>query len=188
MKSDVRNEWKYRIRRGELEILRNRLSAVLDLDAYSIGSEGYTIHSLYFDDLYNSCARDNDGGNARRRKYRIRYYNRNSTDLHLECKEKSNDLCHKEIAEITPDMYADILAHKEQELFWKSEDPLVRQFCADIMARGFQPKAIVDYQRIAFVEPVTDVRITFDLNICCSDGVDRFLAGEYQKIPIQRKD
>ena len=39
----------------------------------------------------------------------------------------------------------------------------------------YRPSTIVDYEREAFVEEVTNIRITFDNNISASDDVDNFL-------------
>ena len=63
---------------------------------------------------------------------------------------------------------------------------MIRQYCVDIMTKGFAPKAIVDYERVAFVEPVTNVRVTLDLNIAASSDVDRFLNLDYLQVPLQK--
>ena len=74
------------------------------------------------------------------------------------------------------------------DLFWETDQPLERQFCIEIMNRCFTPKIIVNYERIAFVEETTNVRITFDKNISVSDDFDHFLSGGYLSIPIQPLD
>lgn len=52
------------------------------------------------------------------------------------------------------------------------------------MLYNFKPKVIVDYERIAYVEEVTNVRITFDLNLSASYELDKFLTGDYFKFYI----
>ena len=56
------------------------------------------------------------------------------------------------------------------------------------MRKMFKPRIIIDYERTAFVEPITNVRITFDKNICGSLDVDGFMDGTYMKYPVQEKD
>ena len=87
---------------------------------------------------------------------------------------------------LTEEQYEGIISGSAEEVFWNTEDPLIRQFCVDIMTKGFAPKAIVDYERIPFVEPLTNVRVTLDLNISASKEVDRFLDLDYLKIPLQK--
>ena len=70
-----RNEWKYLCTDGQMALLDSRLKQVMPLDPH-IGPEGkYAIHSLYFDDWKDCCARENEMGEANRFKYRIRFYN-----------------------------------------------------------------------------------------------------------------
>ncbi len=184
---NFRNEWKYRFPVYELETIQQRLAVLLQPDEYDTGSHGYSVHSLYFDDFYNSCANENDGGTAKRFKYRIRFYNENPTEFKLERKEKFNGLCRKKTAILTPDMYNAILSHREEELFWSSSDPVIRQFCLNIMNRGFTPKAIIDYERVAYVDPFTNVRITLDMNISAATDFEHFTEQNYLRMPLLKK-
>lgn len=184
---EFRNEWKYRLPMTDLEIIRTRLAALLSNDRHSDEQGGYAVHSLYFDDLYDSCAKENDGGTAERFKYRIRFYNNYEGFLKLERKEKLFGKCRKKAALLSEKQYEVIISGNAEEVFWSTEDPVIRQFCVDIVTKGFAPKAIVDYERIAFVEPITNVRITLDRNIAASSEVDRFLNLDYLKIPLQKK-
>ena len=55
------------------------------------------------------------------------------------------------------------------------------------MTKRFEPKIIIDYERTAFVDPILNVRITFDRNICGSINVNGFMKRNYLKFPIQEK-
>ncbi len=44
----------------------------------------------------------------------------------------------------------------------------------------YRPKVIIDYERIAYVEEISNVRITFDMKISASYELDKFLDGDYQ--------
>ena len=188
MEGDVikryRNEWKYICDEGELACLDKRLAAVLEKDRYSEEKGSYEIHSLYFDDYQDTCARENEAGVASRFKYRIRYYGTHLDTLHLECKEKLNGRCHKESCPLTPEMYEAIIEGRTEELFWATDLLLLRRFCVDCMTRLFRPKVIIDYERVAYVEPVSNVRITLDQYISAAAGIDSFLTGGYLRYPV----
>lgn len=170
----------------DLEIIRERLSVLMAIDRHSDSGGGYAVHSLYFDDFFDSCAKENDGGTAERFKYRIRFYNQYEGFLKLERKEKKFGMCRKKSAVLSEEQYAGIFSGNAEDVFWSTENPVIRQFCTDIMTKGFAPKAIVDYERVAFVEPVTNVRVTLDLNIAASSDVDRFLYLDYLRVPLQK--
>lgn len=182
-----RNEWKYRAQEADLDIVENRLSGVLDLDAHSSPIGKYVVHSLYFDDYKDICAKENEAGVSRRYKYRIRYYGNNSDFLRLECKEKLDGRCHKESTVITREMYEKIVDGRADELYWETENQLIKAFCVRIMMRFFEAKAIIDYERSAYVEEISNIRITFDRNISVSNEVSQFLTGDYISYPIQEK-
>lgn len=181
-----RNEWKYICTEKEMAVLEARIMAVLERDIHSRDdSGGYEIHSLYFDDIKNSCAKENDAGDSQRFKYRIRYYGGQSDVLKLERKEKRNGRCHKEACSLSGEQYAKILSGYASEVIWETDEPLLKQFSAHCMSMGFRPKVIIDYQRKAYVDPVLNVRVTFDENISVSDDTSEFLSGDYLKIPLQ---
>ncbi len=182
-----RNEWKYSCTDAFLQGIYPKLKAALSTDKYADADGTYSVHSLYFDDVYDSCVRENDAGLSRRYKYRIRYYGDNKCFLRLERKEKLDGRCHKASAVLTIEQYNKILSGQLNSLLWETDDPVIRRFCVDSISRHITPKSIVDYERTAFVEPITNVRITFDRNISVSSETDRFLEGGYIKIPIQQK-
>lgn len=182
-----RNEWKYRLQEPDLAVIQNRIAAVMDLDFHSSKSGSYEIHSLYFDDYKDACAKENEAGVSRRFKYRIRYYGTDSGVLKLERKEKMDGRCHKDSTLITREMCQSILDGSADALYWETDDPLVRKFCMHIMARLFAPKAIVSYERSAYVEEIANVRITLDKNISVSDAFEQFLSGDFMRYPIQER-
>ena len=53
-----------------------------------------------------------------------------------------------------------------------------------MMIYNYKPKVIIDYERIAFVEDITNVRITFDMKISASYELEKFLDGDYQNFYI----
>jgi hypothetical protein len=155
----------------------------LDINADEDGK--YEIHSLYFDDEFNSCMSDIDHGLSRRYKYRIRYYGDNKELLHLERKEKYLERCHKDVCELGNKQFQKIMDNDIGDVLWEPGNPVLNRFGACCLARGFRPKAIIDYERTAYIEPISNIRITIDSNITASDTVNDFLIGDYIKIPVQ---
>ena len=66
-----RVEDKYVCSKNELYLLQKRLEAMLPSDSNQVKEEGYTISSVYFDDLYDSDLCDTVDGVRERKKYRI---------------------------------------------------------------------------------------------------------------------
>lgn len=178
-----RNEWKYCCTEKELLDVEYRVKGVLRPDSH--GVDGcYTVHSLYFDDVRYSCAHDTEMGIGERYKYRIRYYGDSPDLLRLEKKEKRYGRCRKKSCVISREQMNCIMEHRIDDVFWNTDNPVLKQFCIDIWRRGFGPKAIIDYNRVAFVEKVSNIRITLDKNITVSSDVEHFLEGGYNTLPL----
>jgi len=167
--------------------LKQRLATILAHDSYAGENGRYEIHSLYFDDYKDGGARENVSGEGKRFKYRIRYYGDNSDQLWLEKKEKLNSYCHKRQCAVTVEEYQAIIEGRTLDVFWNTEEQLLKEFCIDIVTKRFMPKVIINYEREAFVEIIANVRITLDYNISASDEIEYFLSGDYMKIPVLEK-
>ena len=183
-----RSEWKFLCSDGQIEMIRSRLSAILAHDPHAEPDGSYTVHSLYFDDYWNSCAAGNESGNGLRCKYRIRCYGNSSGGLHFERKEKCYGYGSKLSCAISPEEYRNLIAGNYSEVFWNTEEILLKKFCTLSMMRFFTPKVIVDYKRTAFVEPAANIRITLDQEICAAPECSEFLNGSYFNIPILGKN
>lgn len=70
------------------------------------------------------------------------------------------------------------------DVFWNTKEQLLKEFCIDIVTKRFIPRVIIDYEREAYVESITNLRITLDYNISASDETEEFLSGNYTKIPV----
>lgn len=95
-----RHEWKHQINYADLLALRSRLSAVLRPDSHAVNGR-YVVRSLYFDNLEDKALREKLDGVNCREKFRIRYYNGDTSLLLLEKKSKVNGLCNKVQARLT---------------------------------------------------------------------------------------
>ncbi len=183
-----RNEWKYCCTEKQLLTIEARTRGILSLDSHADYGGGYVVHSLYFDDNVCSCARDTEMGISERYKYRFRYYGNDLQTLRLERKEKKNGRCRKQTCPVSVQEFECIMRGQIEEVFWKTDSTVLKKFCVDVWKRGFAPKIIIDYERVAYVEEISNVRITFDKNITASSSTRLFLEGNYLAVPILEKD
>lgn len=158
-----RHEWKHEINYADMLTLRARLSAVMKRDAHAIGGV-YEIRSLYFDNLSDKALREKIDGVNIREKFRIRYYNGDTSYIVLEKKSKINGLCAKESCRITAEEAQQIV---DGNLEWMpvSDRQLCQELYAKMRSQGLKPKTIVDYTRDPFVYGPGNVRVTIDYNI-----------------------
>ena len=163
-KYNYRHELKFKISNNAAEVLKQKLSLVMDTDSNAYYKDGsYLIKSLYFDDLDSKSYYEKMDGVLYRKKYRIRIYNDNEEFIRLEKKMKHNNFTAKEQMLISKDIYSKILEGKVDEI--NDADGLLLEFLNDIKTKGLIPSVIVIYHRKAFTYPISDVRITFDSNI-----------------------
>ena len=156
----------------------------MKLDPHTKKRGRYTIHSLYFDDYKDISLYTTAAGLSKRFKWRIRYYDDDLNYIVLERKEKLNSRCHKKSCKLTLDEYHQIISENITELVYDTEKKLIKELARDIMLYNYKPKIIIDYERIAYVEEITNVRITFDMKISASYDLEHFLEGNYQKYYI----
>ncbi len=160
---DYRHEWKHEINYADMLVLRQRLGAVMRRDANAKDGK-YFIRSLYFDNAADKALREKVDGVNNREKFRIRYYNHDTSVIHLEKKSKRNGLGSKEMAELTA---AEAQSIVDGEWAWmkQADRPLVRELYEKMYAQGLRPKTIVDYTREPFTYAAGNVRVTLDYDI-----------------------
>lgn len=179
-----RNEWKYNLTNGELSLLKSRISKVMELDPHTKAKGSYLIHSLYFDDYKDTSVYTTDSGLSKRFKWRIRYYDDDLTYIVLERKEKLASRCHKKSCKLTLEEYEKIVSGNITDIVYDTNKDLIKELARDMLIYDYRPKVIVDYERVAYVEEITNVRITFDMKISASYELDRFLDGDYTNFYI----
>ena len=162
-KYKYRHELKFKISNECAEVLKHQLSLILDKDKNALADGSYVIKSLYFDDMNSNSYYEKLNGVLYRKKFRIRTYNDDDNFIRLEKKMKHNNLTSKEQMLISRNIYSKILNGKINEI--KSPEGLLEEFLSEIKLKGLIPSIIVEYNRVAFIYPVSEVRITFDSNI-----------------------
>ena len=178
---DFRHEWKHEINVSDMIAIRQRLCAVAKPDVHAVGGK-YLIRSIYFDDITDKALREKIAGLNRREKFRIRYYNGDTSLIHLEKKSKWNGLSSKNIANLTAAEAQNIV---NGELDWMpvSGRTLVQELYSKMRSWGLRPKTIVDYTREPFVYAPGNVRVTLDYNIRTGLNCTDFLNADCITIP-----
>ena len=186
MKDGYRHEYKYLISASAAELLKRRLPAVMARDPHAGPKGQYTIRSLYFDDGNYAAYEEKMSGVSDRIKYRIRYYNYDTSVIKMEKKEKHGGLTRKTGIGITladamhlqgigsgdcPDTRGELLT----ELRWG-------------IAGGLKPAILVDYDRTPFVCSAGQTRITLDENIRTRPYDADLLASEKAMVPVLEPD
>lgn len=177
-----RHEWKHEISYGDMLVLRQRLSAVMKRDAHTVDGK-YKIRSLYFDNASDKALREKIDGVNIREKFRIRYYNNDTSVIRLEKKSKINGLCSKE-SEIISLEQAKAISKGNYDWMIDSGVPLIQELYSKIMGQGLRPKTIVDYIREPFVFSAGNVRVTIDYNIRSGMNCTDFLNPECVTVPV----
>lgn len=157
-----RFELKYIINKKDALFLKQRLLNVMDVDALATGgTNGYTISSLYFDDLDSTAYFEKLDGVLYRTKYRIRVYDYDDSFIRLERKLKHENMTSKDQTRISKEQFYDIINGN----IAFTDDKLYNEFVKDMKLKNLKPSVIVEYKRLALTYPFSDVRVTFDSNI-----------------------
>ena len=175
--SEYRHEYKYQCTLQKLLCIRNQIEPILYQDS-NVGDDGtYTIRSLYFDDYNNRCFYENVNGTDPREKFRIRIYNGDASFIKLELKRKERGKTKKLSCHLSEELCR--MAMNGELLPIEAVDSAVyRKFCMQQSTRLLQPTVIVEYDRVPFVYPDGNVRVTLDLQIRSSDRIESFLDKE----------
>ena len=177
-----RHEWKHEINYGDMLILRQRLSAVMKRDKHAIGGK-YLVRSLYFDNASDKALREKLDGVNLREKFRIRYYNNDTSFIHLEKKSKVNGLCLKDSTALSFEQ-AQAILNGDYGFMVDSGVPLIQELYSKMMSQGLRPKTIVDYLREPFVFAPGNVRVTLDYNIRTGMNCTDFLNPKCVTVPV----
>jgi hypothetical protein len=157
------------------------MTGLVPLDSH-VGPEGiYNIRSLYFDDYYDSYLKDNEAGTDPREKFRIRIYNHSSARITLELKRKERGKTQKLSCPITEEQCRMLMAGQIPDLP-KDAPAIFQKLCLLMRTRLLRPRVIVEYDRVPYVYPQGNVRITLDEDIRGSNRVDLFLEDQ---IPLR---
>ena len=185
-----RHEYKYLAPDIRFALLEKRVASVLTLDPHTRDRGFYHIRSLYFDDMYNSCYRENEDGTSPREKFRIRVYDCDRSVIKLELKRKKGGRTLKRSCPLSLERCEAVMAGILPDL--RNDDGLIyRHFWTAMRTVRLRPATIVSYDRVPYVwmqcgrvVPSCNVRVTFDRNIRSSTDYARFFEPELPARPV----
>ena len=181
MELRYRHEWKHEISYADLLAIRQRLRAVAESDPHAQGGR-YLIRSLYFDNLDDKALREKIDGVNLREKFRIRYYNGDTSVIHLEKKSRRAGLGTKFSAALSREE-AQRIVNGNPDWMMDSGRPLVQELYCKMRWQGLRPKVIVEYTREPFIYRPGNVRVTFDYDIRTGLSCTDFLNPDCVTIP-----
>ncbi len=168
-----RHELKFVISELLAEQIEFNIKHYMKLDGNHVESF-YTVRSLYFDDIYDTCLKQLEAGTDNRYKYRIRLYNGMTDTIHLEKKSKTHEMTLKEMQDISRDEVQSLIEGSAPQGSGSLKMSLIR----DHYTRFMKPVCIVEYDRTAYTEECGNVRITFDRNVRGTYKTGKFLDKE----------
>jgi len=177
-----RHELKHYINAADCAQLRSRLRVVARPDEHA-GADGcYKVRSLYFDNYSDKAVAEKLAGLSKREKFRLRYYNDDTSFIRLEKKSKANRLAYKESAVMTEEQCRALLSG-DYGCLKSAAEPLLMELYTKTRYQSLRPKNIVEYCREAYVYRAGNVRVTFDSGVRMSNSVAGFLAPQLSTIP-----
>lgn len=180
---DYRHELKYVVTDAQLALLSNRIRRLIKPDSH-VGADGmYHIRSLYFDDYYNNYYNENEIGTDPREKFRIRIYNASADRISLELKRKEHGMTQKLSCRLSEEQCRTLMAGRLLPMN-QEDPPVLQKLNLRMRTHLLRPRIIVEYDRVPYVDPLGNTRITEDLNIRSSSYVGGFLDKELPMRPI----
>lgn len=163
MAIQYRHEWKHEINPVDLVSIRSRLRVIAKQDPHAVDGR-YFIRSLYFDNMDDKALREKIDGVNMREKFRMRYYNGDTSFIQLEKKSRRSGLGAKFSARLQETEVQKIL---DGDIDWMmlSSHSLIRELYCKMRYQGMRPKTIVDYTREPYVYEPGNVRVTLDYDI-----------------------
>ena len=183
MALEYRHELKYVVSVQQIECLRGRIQSLMSLDSHVDEKKKYNIRSIYFDDYRNTCYFENEDGTSPREKFRMRIYNAEQEEVHLELKRKERGKTHKDSCILTQVQCTAFLKGTALPVC-REDSALLQRFCFKYRAELYRPKVIVEYEREPYVYKNGNVRVTFDTDIRSSNCIDRFFDKKIFSRPV----
>ncbi len=177
-----RKELKYLIGTDEVYFYKNKLREVMDEDPHN-HDEGYTIRSLYFDTLSDDDYYGKLDGLDHRQKIRMRIYDGNSNIIKLELKAKEGDFQRKRSLSLSREE-AEMLIDEDYSFLMERPEKFAHAMYVMMSTRGYRPKCIVEYDRMAFMNEFNDIRITFDMRLRALEDPEEFFNTAIDPYPV----
>ncbi|MBL1141653.1 MAG: polyphosphate polymerase domain-containing protein [Proteobacteria bacterium] len=160
-----RHELKFYLNEIQSERSIHQLNSLMDVDAYCKNQQSYRVRSLYFDSYDDECLYEKQSGNLLRKKIRLRTYDGGGNEpVKFEIKRKQGQIVKKDVAIITKEEAEQVCLGNFSVLLNKN-NAVLNEIYTTFVTKLYKPKVIVEYNRTAFVLPVSNIRVTLDQDL-----------------------
>jgi hypothetical protein len=182
--SVFRCENKYLLSYADAISLQARLDKVLQRDVHS-GTNGYMVRSLYFDSANEIDFSTKLAGTELRKKVRLRVYSPNDKICKLEVKQKNGDYQHKISLPLTRAEGNALITGNYSVLVPHFDSTENAAYLYKTLSLGaYRPKALIEYDRVAYVYHQYDTRITFDMRVRSNEACFDLFAKKPAYMPV----
>ena len=172
-----KNEIKKTFNINTTEILKRRLALFMEIE-----NKEY-IRDLYFDSPNNEELVEKVNGEIVTEKFRIRYKNLDSSDIHLE-KRMKKDGKYKKISAIITEEDVENILNGDIEYLAFSDKKILRDFYLNMMCEKIEPKAIIEFERQSFVYERSDITVNIDTSRRVSLNEEDIMDDEIKSVAI----
>ena len=169
-----RYEFKYFLPKNIGEEIKNHVSKFMILDHFANldSKKNYFVRSIYFEDEFNSNFEEKINGYRIRKKFRLRYYNKNvdNSPVFLETKGRNLERTYKRRVRLDN---SDLEIIKQGKFLFNliKKNPKsipIQDFVFEFYKKKLKPKILIDYEREPYINKHgLYFRLTFDRNLSC---------------------
>lgn len=182
MNEVFRQEKKFLINQTQFYKYSRDLAKIIHEDPHNRG-DGYVIRSLYFDSLDDRDFQEKEDGIELRRKIRLRNYGPDSAFAMLEMKQKQGAMQKKRSVRLERED-ALRLTRGDYSVLLACEEPFAQECFAVMQMHCYQPRAVIEYRRMAFIAKENKIRITFDHHITGTESCFDIFDAQLQQNPL----
>lgn len=182
MNEVMRQEKKYLITLLDCSRFTQYFSAVMEADRNN-QADGYRVRSLYFDTVSDRDYQEKLDGVEIRRKLRLRCYGAGDESALLEMKQKQGIYQKKRSLSLRREDASQLATGNYKPLL-TCRDPFAAECYGLLHTRCYRPKTIIEYRRTAFLAKENNIRITFDKDICATEGRPDLFSEGLNLVPV----
>lgn len=162
-------------------LLQKDLQQIMKLDEHS-QSAYYKVRSLYFDSINNIDFYEKISGGEKRKKIRLRIYDTKQDTAKFELKAKDGSYQKKSSITISREDADQCIAGRYDVLsqYGTEAECLYSMLCLG----AYRPAVMIEYERMAFVYPDFNIRVTFDKKIRSSETIFDLWAEKIPFLPV----
>ena len=161
MKQELRVERKFVVGKNNNEFFEK----FLKFNSFKKLYEDREVSSIYFDTLNYDFLRANIDGIGSRKKYRIRWYNKDLKSIFFEEKSKKNFLVSKKVKKINFDFNQENFSKSLKDYYLKDKDKNFKNYNLQLVLK-------TNYKRSYWLSGDKRIRATIDTNLTTSPYVN----------------